>query len=269
MNKILLIGAGHMGKSLLTGWLKSNITNITIVDPLLSQKKKSIFGIKIYKSYDEIKNVNNHNIIFFAIKPQILKKVLNDYKTLTFKKKLIISIVAGKKINFFEKVFGKNLAIIRTMPNLPSSVGKGVTCIFANKNVNNKQKKFTNKLFSSVGKTFWVKKENFINKFTSLSGSGPAYYYHFIECLKDAGIKLGLSKVVAYEVAKETAIGSIKLLELSNENAKVLRENICVKGGTTEAAIKKLKRKNLMKKTIFLGVNAAFKRANKLGQEKK
>ena len=269
MNKILLIGAGHMGKSLLTGWLKSKINNITIIDPLLSQKKNSIYGIKIYKSYDKIKDINDHNVIFFAIKPQILKKVLNDYKKISFKKKLIISIVAGKKIDFFEKIFGKNIAIVRTMPNLPSSVGKGVTCIFANRRVDIKQIKFANRLFSSVGKTFWVKNEDFINIFTSLSGSGPAYYYHFIECLKDAGIKLGLSKVVAYEVAKETAIGSIKLLELSNENAAVLRENICIKGGTTEAAIKKLKNKDLMKKTIFLGVNAALKRANKLGQEKK
>ena len=121
-------------------------------------------------------------------------------------------------------------------------------------------------MFKSVGKTFWVNNESYINKFTAISGSGPAYYYYFIECLKNAGIKIGISNKLAYQIAKETAIGSIYLLEKSKEDATLLRKKIAIQGGTTEAAICELKRNKKMQKVVFSGVEAAFKKAIKIGK---
>ena len=266
MSKILLVGAGHMGKALLKSWVKNNIKKISIIDPKLSIKNKEIYKIKVFKTLKEIKNINTYNVIFFAIKPQIINEVLDTYKKLELKNKLILSIVAGKNINFFEKKLGKNISIIRTMPNMPASIEKGVTCLFPNKNVNLKQKKFSDKLFKSVGKTFWVNNENYINKFTAISGSGPAYYYYVIECLRDAAVKLGISNNLSYEIAKETAIGSINLLENSKENATTMRKRIAIKGGTTEAAINALKVNKKMQKVVYSGVKAAFKKAIKIGK---
>ena len=154
------------------------------------------------------------------------------------------------------------------MPNLPASVGRGATCLFANNKVKPKDKKYAEKLFKSAGKIYWLKNENNINKITAISGSGPAYYYYFIECLTKAGIKLGLEKNLSYDLSVETALGSLSLLEKSNDNAVSLRKKISIKGGTTEAAIKKMIVNNKMKKILFNAVNAAFKRANKIGKIK-
>ena len=266
MYKILLVGAGLMGKSLLKSWINSNIKKISIIDPILARNKRKIYNTKIFKSLDEIKNINDFNVIFFAVKPQILNKVLIPYKKLSLKNILIISIVAGKEIKYFERQFSKNACVVRTMPNLPASVAKGVTCLIKNKNVNLGQKKITEKLFKSVGIIFWVNRESYINKFTALSGSGPAYYYYFIECLKDAGLKLGLSNELAYKIAEETAIGSIHLLEKSKENATSLRKKIAIKGGTTEAAIQALQINKKMQKIVLSGVNAAYRKAIKIGK---
>lgn len=266
MKKILLVGAGHMGKSLLKSWTKSNIKNISIVDPILAKKKRKIYNTIVFGSLNKIKNINDFNVIFFAVKPQILNEVIIPYKKLSLENKLIISIVAGKEIKYFETQFGKKTCVIRTMPNLPASVGKGVTCLFKNKNVELDQIKLSEKLFKSVGTIFWVNNESYINKFTAISGSGPAYYYYFIECLKDAGLKIGLSNKIAYNIAEQTAIGSMYLLEKSKESATSLRKKIAIKGGTTEAAIQELQNNKKMKKIVLLGVNAAYKKAIKIGK---
>lgn len=265
MAKVLLVGAGHMGQALLRSWIKFNIKGVSVIDPKVGVNNNKIFNLKLYRSSKEIKNIKNFDIIFFAVKPQIINKVIKDYKMIPFKNKLIISIVAGKEINFFEKHFGKKTSIIRTMPNLPASVAGGVTCLFSNKNVTLKQKNFTNNLFKAVGKTFWVKNESYINKFTAISGSGPAYFYFFIESLSKAGVKIGLNKKESYEIAKQTAIGSISLMKSSKDSAEKLRKKIAIKGGTTEAAIKSFQKNKNMEKSVYSGVKAAFKRAIKLG----
>jgi len=268
MAKVLLVGAGHMGQALLRSWTNSNIKNIkdiSVIDPNVHKNNNKIFNLKLYKSPKEIKNINNFDIIFFAVKPQVINQVIKDYKMLTLKNKLIISIIAGKEIKYFEKNFGKKISIIRTMPNLPASVARGVTCLFSNKNVSLKQKKLTNKLFKAVGKTFWVDNESYINKFTAVSGSGPAYFYFFIECLSKAGVKIGFNKKESYEIAEETAIGSIRLLKSSKDEAEKLRKKIAIKGGTTEAAIQSFQKNKNMEKLVYLGVKAAFKKAIKLG----
>ena len=141
MNKLLLVGAGHMGTSLLKGWKKNKIKYISVVDPKVSQKNKKVKNIQYYKSLSQIKDINKFNIIFFAVKPQVINKVIKDYKKVYLKNKLIISIIAGKNISFFEHILGNDISIVRTMPNLPASIGKGVTCLLANKKTNIKQKK--------------------------------------------------------------------------------------------------------------------------------
>ena len=125
-------------------------------------------GGKSYKSLSQIKDINKFNIIFFAVKPQVINKVIKDYKKVYLKNKLIISIIAGKNISFFEHILGNDISIVRTMPNLPASIGKGVTCLLANKKTNIKQKKYVEKLFNAVGKIFWVKDETYIDKITAI-----------------------------------------------------------------------------------------------------
>ena len=106
-----------MGASLLKSWAKSNIKNISIVDPILAKKKRKIYNAKIFGSLDKIKNINDFNVIFFAVKPQILNKAIIPYKKLSLKNKLIISIVAGKETKYFEREFGKNTCVKKPNDN--------------------------------------------------------------------------------------------------------------------------------------------------------
>ncbi|PPR42273.1 MAG: hypothetical protein CFH21_01161, partial [Alphaproteobacteria bacterium MarineAlpha5_Bin11] len=224
---------------------------------------------RYYKSIKEIKNIESFDTIFFAVKPQIIDDVIKDYKILFNKKKLIISIVAGINIRYFEDFFGSNSPIVRTMPNLPASVGKGVSCLCSNRNVSKKHKGYIDKLFKSVGKSFWIKSEKTVDKITAISGSGPAYFYYFIEGLERAGLKLGLNRELSRELSKHTAFGAIDLMEKSNAEAMYMRKKIAITGGTTEAAIKKLKLNNKLHNTILQGVQAAYRRAVQIGKKKK
>ena len=266
MYKILLVGAGHMGSALLSGWINSKIKNITVIDPI---KKKNFSNVKFYQNLSKIKNLKDFDIIFFAVTPQIINKAIKPYKLLDLKGKLVISIIAGKKINFFTKELGKNVKIIRAMPNLPALVGKGVTCLYTRNKIDLKIKRYVEKLFKSVGKTYWLNNEKNIDKITAVSGSGPAYYFYFIEGLARAGKNIGLNRDFAYELSKETAIGAIRLLEKSNQNAGFLRKKIAIKGGTTEAGINTLRKNLNMHKVINQGVQSAFNRSIELGKKKK
>ena len=175
--------------------------------------------------------------------------------------------MAGKKINFFEKNLNKSIQIIRAMPNMPAFVNKGMTCLISNKNVSKINKNIAGNLFKNVGKILWLKKEVDIDKVTAISGSGPGYFFLFINFLEKAAAELGFNERILKQLVHQTALGSIRLLVSDNKSAEKLAQNIAIKGGTTEAAIKIFKKDNQLKKIINRAVKAAHKRAIELGNK--
>jgi len=259
-----------MGSALLDAWYRKTSFKFSIIDPkkhsILKKKYNKNKRVSIYKSIKEINNVKQFNIVIFAVKPQVVKKVVSQFLLLDDKKILFLSIVAGKKIIFFEKNLVHSHQIIRVMPNMPALVEKGMTCLVSNKLITSKKNKIiASNLFKIVGKIFWLDKESDIDKVTAISGSGPAYYFLFIEYLISEAIKLGLKKKVAQELVIQTALGSIELLLKSTKSAEELKKGIAVKGGTTEAAISIFERKALFKKIINQAITAAYNRSKKLG----
>jgi len=269
MNKILLVGCGHMGSALLNSWFKKKELQISVIEPnnYNNLKKKYNNKIFIYKSFQEIKTIKNFNTIIFAIKPQIAKEVVSQFNFLSSNKTLFITIIAGKKINFFEKYLNYPHQIIRAMPNMPALVKKGMTCCVSNKMTTLKNKNFARNLFECVGKVIWLKKESDINKVTAISGSGPAYYFLFIEHLISKAVLLGLKPSVAKELIYQTGIGSLELLTKNHTSANELRKIIAVKGGTTEAAINVFEKNSKLKKIIGQAIEAAYYKAIKLGNK--
>ena len=267
MNKILLVGCGHMGSALLNSWHKNKSYNISVIDPknYKNLKKKYYNNVSIYKAFKEIKIIHEFNTIVFAIKPQVAKEVISQFNYLSSKKILFVSIVAGKKIDFINKYLNCSHQIIRAMPNMPALVLKGMTCLISNNMTTEKNKKIVESLFQCVGKTIWLKKESDIDKVTAISGSGPAYYFLFIEHLISESIKLGLKPKVAKELIYQTALGSIDLLTNNTKSAHELRKNIAVKGGTTEAAINVFEKNSKFRKIIGQSIRAAYNRSRKLG----
>ncbi len=269
MNNVLIVGCGHMGSALLESWNKKTNYNFSVIEPkhYSSLKKKYSKKINFFKSFEEIKNIKKYDIIVFAIKPQIAEKVIRQFKINLKRNILLISIIAGKKISFFSKILGSQHQIIRVMPNMPASVGKGITCLICKKEISRQHKKISSFLFKKVGEIIWLNKESEIDKITAISGSGPAYFYFFIECLLQASKELNLSDNVSKKLVYNTVFGSIKLLENSTKSAKKLKENIAVKGGTTEAAINIFEKDKLFKNIVKKAVFAAYRRSLFLGKK--
>ena len=267
MKKILLVGCGHMGSTLLDVWYRKTPYKISVIDPKTHKilKKKYTKKVLIYKSIEEINDIKQFNAIIFAVKPQIAKKAVSQFYLMDNKKILFLSIIAGKKINFFEKNLFHPHQIIRAMPNMPAFVEKGMTCLVSNNLTSKENKAIASNLFKPVGKIIWLDKESDIDKVTAVSGSGPAYYFLFIEHLISAAAKLGLKTKIAEELVYQTAFGSIDLLLKGKKSSRELRKIIAVKGGTTEAAINIFERKSQFKKIIGQALKSAYNRSKKLG----
>lgn len=269
MNKILLIGSGHMGTALLTAWNYKTNNQFTVVDPIQYTKinKKFKYKVKAFKSISKIKTTSQFDVIIFAIKPQITDEVLKNFSSYKFKRTAVfVSVVAGKKINFFAKYLPKNIQFIRVMPNMPSIINEGMSCMAHNKFVTKKNRDKINSFFLKVGKTLWLKNENEINKVTAISGSGPGYIFLFIDAFEKAAIKFGLSSKNTKKIIHQTALGSILLLLSGQKSAEELVKDIAIEGGTTEAALKEFKKNNLFYKIIKKAVKAALVRAEELGK---
>ena len=257
-----------MGSALLASWHNKTTFSFTVVDPNNYKRIKKKYAKKVstFKTIDEIKNINKFNIIVFAIKPQIARQVIIKFNAISNKNVLFISIMAGKKFNFFDKYFKAKQKIIRVMPNMPALVGKGMSCLVSNKAASRKNKKITKELFEIIGKTLWLKNESELDKITAISGSGPGYYFIFIEYLESIAKELGFTSIIAKQLVYQTALGSIELLLKDKRSAKELKESIVVKGGTTEAAINIFEKKSQFKKIIRNAVKAAYFQSVKIGK---
>ena len=263
---ILIVGLGKMGGALVNGWIAQDIdpNKIHIVEPDPNQVMAlDCETLNVYQSPKEISNNFYPDIILFAIKPQIMDKVVPEYGR--FKEKsTYISIAAGKNIAFFESLLGSDSSIIRTMPNTPASIGEGITIACGNKNTSQKCKNYFFYLFEAVGQTEWINDENLMDAVTAISGSGPAYVFLLAETLANAGESAGLSKNMAQKLSIQTIIGSSSMLKSSHQNPSVLRNNVTSPGGTTEAALSILMNEKGLNSLICEAVETAIKRSKAL-----
>ena len=259
-----------MGTALVKSWLNLNSYSFTVVDPFNFKKLKNKFNnkkINILNKAPIQKEINKFDIIIFAVKPQIADKVLSEYKDFEFKKNSIISsIIAGKKIIFFQKRLKNANQFVRIMPNMPALIRNGISCFVSTNNLSNKNKKTINQLFLKVGKTLWLNNESQIDKATAVSGSGPGYVYALINSFEKAAQKLGFSKKQSRELVLTTILGSIYLMQETKKEPYDLEKSIAVKGGTTEAGLKNLKNNNI-DKIIYKTYMSAYKKAKILGKK--
>tara|TARA_B100002051_G_C16732833_1_gene639338 strand:- start:418 stop:1227 length:810 start_codon:yes stop_codon:yes gene_type:complete len=269
MKKILLIGCGHMGNALLSSWLSSNSYSLTIIDPIKYNSLKKKYKknkIKIFKSIKDLEKSLKFDFIILATKPRDLDNALSDLLATNLQNiSAIVSIVAGKKINVFERKFKNVKNFFRVMPNMPASIGESMNCIVSNKEANKIKKNQVIKLFSCSGKTLFLENENQIDMATAISGSGPGFVFKIIDSMQKAAVNLGFKKKIAGTLVLETFKGSIHLLSKSKMSAQELVKTVATKGGTTEAGIKLMKKKNIDKIFIEL-TKASYKRAKEQGK---
>ena len=244
--KILLIGCGNMGGSLLEGIVKSydNFNLIDVVDPVINDSYKKKFKTSSTNFYSDIsllKGSISYNSIIIATKPNNYIEILKNLKNniIVNEETLIISILAGIKIKKIEDVIG-SVPIIRAMPNIAASVAEGMTALIGSKIVKNNEIDTANMIFQSIGNKIWLENEGQMDSFTAISGSGPAYFFYFTECLHKIAIDEGFSEDLAKQISEQIIIGSGKLIKDSNIGVAQLRKNVTSPNGTTEAALKVL-----------------------------
>ncbi len=234
---IALIGCGKMGGAMLRGWVASNIAErIYVLEPAgLPEEFQNTTSVQGLTSADAIPPAD---VVILAVKPQAMNDVCKTLSARISTDTLILSIAAGQKIANFEAHFGMRQPVIRAMPNTPAAIGAGITVAVANTHASDEQRETADTLLKSIGFVEWAKDESVMDAVTALSGSGPAYLFHLIEVMADAGVQSGLEPDFAMKLARQTVIGSAALAASESEtSAAQLRKNVTSPGGTTEAAL--------------------------------
>jgi pyrroline-5-carboxylate reductase len=240
---ISFIGAGNMALSIINGLLKENYPakNIWATNNNIEQLN-NLKNLNINLTTNNRDAVQIANIVVLAVKPQILKSVAIEIADLIHEKKpLVISIAVGIHLKSLEAYLSsQTLAVIRCMPNTPALIGCGATGLFANQHCSTTQKNAAEFIFHSVGSVVWVANEEQIDMVAALSGSGPAYFFLFMEALTKAAVELGLPKEIANSLTLQTALGSARMAIESKKTLAELRQQVTSPGGTTERALKSL-----------------------------
>ena len=232
------IGAGVMGSALIKSLLTSGIkpSQICVYEKMLDKASEvaTKFGVNL-KGINEIGQ--DCEVVFLAVKPQDLSDLLEKLKGNLKESVLLISIAAGKKSEFIEKIIDQKNPVIRVMPNTPAQIGRGVAAISAGKYASAEDLELATNLLSGSGLVVAVP-ESQQDAVTALSGSGPAYFFNFVEEMIKSGIQLGLSEENATKLAIGTIAGSAAMLQESGLDAATLRKNVTSPNGTTAAALK-------------------------------
>ena len=234
--KIGFIGTGNMGSAMMGGIISSGIVEASDV------MASDIFQAALDRVSDEFNvntSLNNRDvvefadIVFLAVKPQYLPDGIKD---MDFTDKVVVSIAAGQSLEKLVGLFGKELKLIRVMPNTPALVGEGMSALSPNELVSEEESATVLELFESFGKAEIVP-EKLQDAVVGISGSSPAYVYMFIEALADGAVAEGMPRAQAYKFAAQAVLGSAKMVLETGEHPGVLKDNVCSPGGTTIEAV--------------------------------
>ena len=257
-----------MGRSLIGGLLANGFPDKNICAVDLSEAQRQIisehFGIEAMA--DAGQALKGADVVVVAVKPQSMQKTLTSIAAFLAKRQpLLISVAAGIETAAIAHWIGTDLAIVRAMPNTPSLLRTGAAGLFANARVNENQRTMAESIMRAVGMTIWVDKESLLDTVTALSGSGPAYFFYFMEIMEKTGINLGLTEEQARNLVLQTALGAAKMALESDLDPHELRNQVTSPGGTTEKAIA-IMQEHRLEEIIQLAIEAAAERSRELAR---
>ncbi|GAA6154996.1 pyrroline-5-carboxylate reductase [Pyruvatibacter sp. HU-CL02332] len=262
---LVLAGAGKMGGAMLRGWLDAGAAaaQIAVVDPQPAPDMLALAAEQGFSIHPDASELNDVAIVVLAVKPQILDAAATTLAPVMASKPLVVSIAAGKSVADIIQALGDS-PVVRSMPNTPASVGRGITAAYAGSDVSNEQRDLATALLKAVGDVVWLDDEDLMDAVTAVSGSGPAYVFWLAECMAAAGRELGLPDDLADALARATVSGAGELMHQAAEPASTLRENVTSPGGTTAAALAVLMADDGLKPLMAKALTAARDRAREL-----
>ena len=261
---LVLLGCGKMGSAMLAGWLNHGLpaASVWVIDPYPSDWLKTQ-GVNINAPLPEVPLV-----VLVAVKPQKIGEALPTIQVLGGGVSLFISVAAGISLATFENVLGADTPIIRAMPNTPAAVRQGITALIGNGNTSDADILLAEDLLSAIGETVLLDDEGQMDAVTGVSGSGPAYVFHLIETLAQAGEAHGLPRALAMKLAKSTVAGAGALAMAADEDPSQLRINVTSPNGTTQAALEVLMHEEQgFPDLLYRAVKAATDRSRELSRE--
>lgn len=266
MSKIGFIGIGNMGGAMLEGCLpKFDISELTFYDKDTVKVQNMSQKTSIVASHSGIDCVNDVKYVVLAVKPQFLESVMNEIKSAITDNHIIISIIAGTPIKKIKDLIGKEVRVVRAMPNTPALIGEGMTGVSYNESeYNDEEKKIINDIFSSIGR-MKVVDENLMSAVVCACGSSPAYVYMFIEALADGVVKCGMPRKDAYEFVAQTVLGSAKMVLESGIHPAELKDMVCSPAGTTIEAVAKLEECGF-RNSIIEATKACYEKSESLAK---
>ena len=270
VSNITIIGTGTMGPAMARGMLTNAVTkpaNITMVSPSQERLDELTGELGVQTNTSSMDAAAEAEIVILAVKPHLMKAVCQEIRPVLDAKDLVLSVAAGVRIDTIRKCIGiKKMPIVRVMPNTPAQVGMGMSGWTATPEVSVGQKRNVKQILQALGEEMYFEEEDALDLVTAISGSGPAYFYYFIESLTKAGTSLGLPEKVASSLAQQTAYGAIELLKKRSATPAALRKEVTSPGGTTEAALKSLNTEHF-DDIVQHALESALKRAKELSKE--
>lgn len=250
--KLGFIGCGNMGKAMLSGVLESG--KCVKADVLVSakteatrEKIKSQFDIKVTADNKEVAEFAD--VLFLAVKPQYYAEVIEQIKDVVRDDTIVISIAPGKSLEWFDQAFGKQLKVIRTMPNTPAMVKEGMMGMCPNELVTDEETALVKDICDGFSETEIIT-ENLMDVVTAVSGSSPAYVFMFIEAMADAAVAGGMPRQQAYKFAAQAVLGSAKMVLETGKHPGELKDMVCSPAGTTIQAVRVLEEKGMRSAVI-------------------
>ena len=268
MLSISFIGGGNMARALIGGLIArgTQARDITVADPASSQTEALEREYAVRIAADNTAAASAAEVVVLAVKPQQMRAVITEIAgTVTTARPLLLSVAAGIRASDIQGWCGHS-RVVRAMPNRPALYGCGITALYAARGFANADRALAERIVSSVGESLWLDDEAQMDAVTAVSGSGPAYFFLLIEMLEETGTSLGLSPEVSRKLAVATANGAGRMAHAGTESPATLREQVTLKGGTTEAALHYLESHDV--RAIFAAaVTAAARRSAELARE--
>lgn len=263
--KLGVIGAGNMAKAMVQGMIAQGIYSPGEI--LLSRRDedalnslKQELGVEI--TTENIQVAKQAEILLLAVKPQMMEAVIEEIKETVNSHQLIITIAAGKSMTWYEECFGKEIKLIRAIPNTPAMVGEGCSAYCVGKLVTKEEEAKAKVIFDSYGTSFFLA-ESMMDNFGALAGSGPAFVFMFLEAMADGAVLNGMPRQMAYEIAAQTLLGSAKLAKETGKHPGELKDMVCSPGGTTICGIRTLEEKG-MRAALINALNSCVEKSQKL-----
>jgi len=264
--KITFIGGGTMAEAMLSAILKAGITlppaiSVSDIDGTRRQHLEQKYGVAVMS--DNRLAADRGDILVLSVKPQNLTEVMAELGGQLRPGQLVLSIIAGKKINTLCSGLNHS-CVVRAMPNTPAQIGEGISVWTATAEVTGQQKEWAGSILGAMGKEIYVDDEEYIDMATAVSGSGPAYVFLFAESLAAAAVHIGLPRNMAEELVLQTLLGSGRLIQKSDKPPAELRRMVTSPGGTTAEALLQLE-KGAFSELIAKAVSAAYDKSKRLG----